>query len=140
MKKKMKVIIGICLIAALAVGSVGRYAQAASMKVFDAYGDTYEAECISTIGTTSGSAHTASVGTIYGYCSVNVSCTWKKAGGDTLYYGGNGAGGMHGASVTISHNKNADEVFYAETSATHTFTETVTNRTGSLATMASWTK
>ena len=123
MKKKMKVIIGICLIAALAVGSVGRYARAASesITIVDIENGNVKktkARGYSSIGKSSGTAYTEAVANDVTYCTVSATFTWYEK--DKSYSNGNGAGGMHGAGVSMRYPDDVSKVYSAEVTATHT--------------------
>jgi len=117
MKKKMKGIIGLCLVAALALGGVGRYAQAQTYNGFnydEAYGgcDAYKS-C--------GSAYTTvrSGYAIYGTVSATF---WCVSDGVEVFRRGNGAAGEHGGSVVLNYPGDVDVVTAAYTTATHTVT------------------
>lgn len=122
MKKKVKGITGLCLVVALALVGVERYAQAGTMPlgIVGNDGNVYYTTCSSSIGKTSGSAYTAETGSSKCHCSVSATFTWKDSNGNVLYSNGNGAGGMHGASVSMNYTGDASKVGAANVSATHT--------------------
>jgi len=123
MKKKVKGIVGLCLVAALAVGGVGTYAYANPISFNDYYedqdGHSHLAWGECSVGATSGSAYTTvSDGwPCYGSVSATFSC---YAGARVLFSNGNAAGNVHGAGVTITYNGNASEVQSSYISANHT--------------------
>lgn len=115
MKKKAKGIVGLCLVAALAVGGVGTYAHAADgFSDYDAYGgcNAYK---------NSGTAYTVAIPPYSIYGSVSATF-WCEVDGVEDFRNGNGAGGEHGASVAISYPGNAEVVTEAHTRATHIIT------------------
>lgn len=143
MKKKnlCKKIAGICLVAMMAVGSIGRYAEAKTFYVRDNDGRDHYAEAVSSINQASGSARTTSIETSYGHCSVSATFSWYDSYESTipLYsYGGN-AGGMHGAEVTMRNIYSANLVKRATVSATHTIFEIYTDNSESTGTVDSHT-
>lgn len=141
MKKKMKVLVGLCLVVALAFGGVGRHAYAANyVYVRDGNARNHGAECVLSIGATSGSAHTASVGTTYGYCSVSASFSWYGANDYLLYSNGNSAGGMHGAEVTISSVVDTDMLNYALANSNHIIRETITGKSNDASITEVWSR
>lgn len=109
MRKKVKGLVGICLVAALSVGSVVRYAHAnpVPLVVEGHDGIVYYANGGCSIGETSGSAYTASVGNSKCHCSVSATFRWYDQNGNLLYSNGNGAGGMHGASISMHYTNEA---------------------------------
>lgn len=104
MKKKVKGIVGLCLMAALAVGGVGTYAYAnpVPLNVFGDDNVLYYVNGGCSIGETSGSAYTAESGSAKCHCSVSATFWWYDSNGNVIYSNGNGAGGMHYASVTMT--------------------------------------
>jgi len=130
MKKKMKVLVGLCLAAVLALGGVGRYARAASesITIVDIENGNViktKGRGFSTIGKMSGTAYTEPVANDVSYCTVSATFTWYDSNNNdnndnVLYSNGNGAGGMHGAGVSMSYPYEVARVYSAEVTATHT--------------------
>lgn len=54
------------------------------------------------------------------------------------YSNGNSAAGMHGASVSMSHNKGSSAMESGIVTASHTLTETATDNSRSTSTAAFW--
>lgn len=139
MKKKnlCKKIAGICLVAMMAVGSIGRYAEAKTFYVRDNDGRDHYAEAVSSINRTSGSARTTSIETSYGHCSVSATFSWFSDDKWTtrVYSNGGNAGGMHGAEVTMRFSGNAELVHSAKVNATHTIFEVYTDNSESTSTV-----
>lgn len=123
MKKKMKVLVGLCLVAVLAFGSVGQYAYAYPTTFSDYFkdkdGNSHLAWGECSIGATSGSAYTTVSDGLpcYGSVSATFSC---YAGAVVLFSNGNAAGNVHGAGVTITYNGNASQVQSSYIEANHT--------------------
>lgn len=105
MKKKAKGIVGLCLVAALAVGGVGTYAQAQIVPIHVRGDDgvLYTAYGESTIVEASGTAHTAESGSAKCHCTVSATFRWYGSNGNVIFSNGNSAGGLHYASVTIGN-------------------------------------
>ncbi len=139
MNKKMKVLVGLCLAAVLAIGGAGRYAQAETnyVTVPDIYGRMHTIRGTSTIGRTSGTAYTEAEGSSSCYCTVSATFTWYDSNLSTLYSNGNSAGGMHGAAVSISYPGDVNAVASAYVSANHTVKVT-DGSPGSCTTSDSW--
>lgn len=141
MKKRIKGFVGLCLTVALVFGGVGKHAYAAFyVYVLDSYARYHGAECVLAIGVTSGSAHTASVGTSYGYCSVSASFSWYGANDHLLYSNGNGAGGMHGAGVTMVIKADTNSINYAIAKSNHIIRENVTGKSNNLSITEVWSR
>ena len=139
MKKKdlIKKIVGICLVAMMAVAGVGKYAKANSnsLEILDSNGVMHKIRAYSTIGRMNGSASTEAVNSSSCYCTVSASFYWYGADDNyydeddkLLYTNGRGAGGMHGAGVSVN---------YAKVTATHTMRIT-TGGDGSCTTNDAW--
>ena len=142
MKKKMKVLVGLCLVAALALGGVGRYARAnsESITIVDIENGNVmktKGRGCSTIGKSSGNAYTEPVANDVSYCTVSATFTWYDSNNNILYSNGNGAGGMHGAGVSMSYTGDVSRVYSARVTATHTVSLT-TGGVGSCVTSESW--
>lgn len=126
MKKKMKVLVGLCLAAVLALGGVGRYARAASesITIVDIENGNViktKGRGFSTIGKMSGTAYTEPVANDVSYCTVSATFSWYEMDEEgASYSNGNGAGGMHGAGVSMSYPYEVARVYSAEVTATHT--------------------
>lgn len=128
-KNLCKKVIGICLVAMMAVGSIGRYAEAKTFYVRDNDGNFHYAEAVSSINQTSGSARTVSKGTPYCHCSVSATFSWfsDNEWKTRVYSNGGNAGGMHGAEVTMRLIGNTEPVRSTKVSATHTIYEIYTD-------------
>lgn len=111
------------------MAGVGKYAKAnsKSLTMQDGNGETHKARAYSTIGRMNGSASTEAINSSSCYCSVSASFYWY--GEDDNYYdeddkllysNGRGAGGMHGAGVSVNYVGDVSAVYSAKVTATHT--------------------
>ncbi len=110
-KKLCKKIAGICLVAMMAVAGVGKYAKAGTFSVPGAWGGCSAEKVRGTAYTVVGTEWNS-----YGSVSATFSC---YSGGACLFSHGDGAGGVHGASVSIFFNGDEKSVTYSSIMATH---------------------
>lgn len=116
LKKKWKVLMGLCMVAGVILGGVGSYAQAANS--FD-YTFGY-AGC--TAYQDHGTAYTVARS---GYASCgSVSLTFRYLIQNQWKNNGDGAGGVHGAGVEVGclPGDNPEKVLYSRTEAIHIIT------------------
>ena len=118
MKKKAKGIVGLCLVAALAVGGVGTYAYAVDLDVFGHDGKVYFAEGGCSVWETGGSAYTTEIGSAMCHCTVSATYWWYDDNNNVIYSNGNGSGGERSASVTMTNRSNG--AVAASVAADHT--------------------
>lgn len=131
-KNLCKKVMGICLVAMMAVGSIGRYAEAANgFDWFDeAYGgcDAYK---------NNGTAYTVVRTGKFKYGTVTATY-WCGQENNPKFTQGNGAGGVHGASVSIYYNGDTSDITYAEIRASHGMTDIATDQVYSVPTDDDW--
>ena len=108
MKKKntIRKFAGICLVAMMAVAGVGKYAKADTVPLIVRGKDRvfYYLTGVTEMSKTRGTSYTEEDGSDKCYCSVSATFRWQGSSGEILYSNGNGAGGMHGASVSMYYN------------------------------------
>lgn len=118
MKKKWKVLMGLCMVAGVILGGVGSYAQAAnSFDDYFAYGGCAAYQDHGTAYTVARAGRTR-------YGSVSATFWYLLKNTTKLKNNGDGAGGEHGASVSVGclPGDNASDVIYSRTDAVHTIT------------------
>lgn len=105
-KNLCKKAIGICLVVMMAMAGVGKYAKAQeiSFTVIGKDKGFYEIVGGTEMNKTRGTSYTAESGSDKCHCSVSATFRWYGGSGELLYSNGNGAGGMHGASVSIYYS------------------------------------